>query len=96
MTGHRVDPAELTATADRLDAAADELRAAADALGTGAGGELGPAGITAAVDELIGTWAGRISSVHTELSRAGADVRRARDAYTEGEDQAARELPDAD
>ena len=96
MTGHALDPAELTATAERLEAAAEETRAAAAALGTGAGGDLGPAGITAAVDELIATWAGRIGGVHSELNQAGQDLRRARDAYTDGEDQAARELSDGD
>ncbi|WNV85866.1 hypothetical protein [Umezawaea sp. Da 62-37] len=57
--GYDVDPDELTTFAGRLDESADEVRVAAAALEEPLG-DLGPEGITSAVEQLIAEWAGTL------------------------------------
>ncbi|QFZ22121.1 WXG100 family type VII secretion target [Saccharothrix syringae] len=54
--GYQVDPDVLTAFAARLDETADEVRAVASTLDDPVG-DLGPEGVTEAVDRLMGEWA---------------------------------------
>jgi len=82
----------MTAAAGRLDAAAAELGAATSVLDVGAGGDLGPAGITAAVDSLTETWARRLQVVEADLTAGAVDVGAARDAYVDADRAAAAEL----
>ncbi len=79
----------MTAAAGRLDDAAGELRAATAVLDVGAGGDLGPAGITAAVDSLTQRWTGRVRVVDADLTVAATDVGAARDAYLDADRAAA-------
>jgi excreted virulence factor EspC (type VII ESX diderm) len=85
MTGYHADPHALKTAADQLDDAASELREAADGVAAPAD-DLGPGGVTEAVDVLAGKLAGRMRSVHTELRETTANLRSAREAYL-GADQ---------
>ncbi|MEC3976721.1 hypothetical protein [Amycolatopsis sp. H20-H5] len=90
--GYHADPDELLALAGRLEEVAGELRAAACSLGGATAGELGPAGIPAALAGLTGAWSGRLRSVDTEFGSAVAGVRAAAKAYADAEERAAGEL----
>lgn len=91
MTGYRADPHALKTAADQLDDVARELREAVDGVAAPTG-DLGPGGVTEAVDVLAGKLAGRMRSVHTELREAGASVRAAREAYLSADQSTVDEL----
>ncbi len=71
--GYLVDPDALAAFARRLDEAADEVRAAAAELEVPPG-ELGPEGVTEAVEQLVAEWARTLRGVELD---AMADALRA-------------------
>ncbi|PRY44553.1 hypothetical protein [Umezawaea tangerina] len=79
--GYRVDPDELTAFAGRLDESAEEVRAAAAALEEPLG-DLGPEGVTRAVELLVAEWAAVLRDVGLDavadgLRAVGETYRRA-------------------
>ncbi|MET0235467.1 MAG: hypothetical protein ABW224_12555 [Kibdelosporangium sp.] len=92
MNGYQADPAEMAAAADQLAASAEQVHAAATALGEGAGGDLGPAGITEAVERLTRESAARMTAVHASLLASEQGVRAVRDAYVETEHDLATRL----
>lgn len=85
--GYRVDPDALTAFAARLDETADEVRAVAAALEEPVG-DLGPEGITEAVDHLLGEWARALRAVEPGVLadglRAAAEEYRDADEWRHG------------
>ncbi|WP_367137643.1 WXG100 family type VII secretion target [Saccharothrix sp. HUAS TT1] len=79
--GYRVDPDVLTAFAGRLDEVADEARAAASTVAEPPG-DLGPEGVTEAVEHLVAEWARALrgvglDAVADEVRAAGETYRRA-------------------
>ncbi|MFT7838945.1 WXG100 family type VII secretion target [Saccharothrix sp. BKS2] len=81
--GYRVDPDTLTAFAARLDETADEVRAAASSLEDPVG-DLGPEGITEAVDHLVAEWARVLRGVGLDVVADG--LRAAGDSYREADE----------
>jgi hypothetical protein len=92
MTGYQADPVEMASAAARLADSAEEVQTAAVALGEGAGGDLGPGGVTAAVDQLMVALAARLRAVSVDLAVAGQDIRTSHDLYVAAEEAAAVEL----
>lgn len=92
MNGYHVDPAELSATAVRLSEAAQDVHTAATDLSEGAGGDLGPGGVSEAVDDLTRAWATKIRLVHDDLMAVARDLRTTRDVYADGEGYVADRL----
>ncbi|MFD1152760.1 hypothetical protein [Saccharothrix hoggarensis] len=70
--GYRVDPDELTAFAGRAAEAADEARAAASTVDVPVG-DLGPEGVTEAVELLVAEWARALRGV--ELDAVADELR---------------------
>lgn len=68
--GYEVDPDELTAFAGRLDESADEVRAAAASVREPVG-DLGPEGVTRAVELLMAEWARILRGVELEAVADG-------------------------
>ncbi|MFE2753087.1 hypothetical protein ACFXGA_13930 [Actinosynnema sp. NPDC059335] len=81
--GYLVDPDALTAFAARLDEAADELRAAASAVGQPLG-DLGPEGVTEAVERLVAEWADALRGV--ELDAVADGLRAAGETYRQADE----------
>ncbi|MFD0200981.1 MULTISPECIES: WXG100 family type VII secretion target [Saccharothrix] len=81
--GYQVDPEALTAFAGRLDEAADEVRAAASTLAEPPG-DLGPEGVTEAVEQLAAEWAGVLRGV--ELAAMADSVRTAGETYRQADE----------
>ncbi|GAA3462430.1 hypothetical protein ACFFSW_36930 [Saccharothrix longispora] len=81
--GFRADPDELAAFAARLDEAGDEVRAAAAGLAEPAG-DLGPEGLTEAVEHLVAEWA-RVLAGADPAAEADA-LRAAGDAYRQADE----------
>ncbi|ONI90185.1 hypothetical protein ALI22I_12715 [Saccharothrix sp. ALI-22-I] len=81
--GYRVDPDALTAFAGRLDEAADEARAAASTLEEPVG-DLGPEGVTEAVEQLVAGWARTLRGV--ELDAVADELRSAGDTYRQADE----------
>lgn len=80
MTGYHADPHALKTAADQLDDVAREVGEVAEGVAASTG-DLGPGGVTEAVDVLADKLAGRMRAVHTELTATGANVRAASEAY---------------
>jgi uncharacterized protein YukE len=80
--GYGVDPDALTAFASRLDETADEVRAVVAALGEPVG-DLGPEGITEAVDRLVAEWARALRGVGLDVVADG--LRAAGESYREAD-----------
>ncbi|HUQ59141.1 hypothetical protein [Lentzea sp.] len=83
--GYVVDVAAVRVTAERLDDTASEVDAVAAALGEGPGGDLGP-GVTAAADELMRSWAARMTSLRDDLAEAAGELRSAGAAYLDADE----------
>ncbi|XVS62552.1 WXG100 family type VII secretion target [Actinosynnema sp. CA-299493] len=81
--GYQVDPDELAAFAGRLDEVADEVRAVASALEQPSG-DLGPEGVTEAVDQLVAEWAGVVRGV--ELDAVADALRAAGETYRQADE----------
>lgn len=81
--GYLVDPDALTAFAARLDEAADELRAAASTVGQPLG-DLGPEGVTEAVERLVAEWADALRGV--ELDAVADGLRAAGETYRQADE----------
>jgi hypothetical protein len=80
MTGYTADPHALKVTAGKLDDVAREVGAAAAGIDARAG-DLGPGGVTEAVDVLAAGLAGRMRAVCSDLTAASANVAAAGAAY---------------
>ncbi|MGM1059963.1 hypothetical protein [Saccharothrix sp. Mg75] len=76
--GFSADPAALAAFAGRLDEAADEVRAAAALLAEPVG-DLGPEGVTEAVEHLVAEWSRVLSGL--DLAADADEVRAAGETY---------------
>ena len=85
MTGYTADPHALETAAGRLDDVAREIGAAAAGIDARAGADLGPGGVTEAVDVLAANLAGRMRAVHSDLSAAAGNVAAAGAAYRDAE-----------
>ena len=96
MNGYQADPVEMAVAAAQLAASAAEVHAATTALGEGAGGDLGPAGITEAVERLTRRSAARMHAVHADLLASEQGIRSVRDSYVETEDHLATRLRQVD
>ena len=81
--GYQVDPDALAEFAVRLDEVADEVRAAAATLGEPTG-DLGPEGVTEAVDRLAVEWAGVLRGV--ELDAVADALRAAGETYRQADE----------
>ncbi|MER5263027.1 hypothetical protein ABTZ99_13260 [Actinosynnema sp. NPDC002837] len=81
--GYQVEPDALAAFAGRLDEVADEVRAAAAALEQPSG-DLGPEGVTEAVDRLAAEWAGVLRGV--ELDVVADALRAAGETYRQADE----------
>lgn len=81
--GYRVEPDALTAFAGRLDEAADELGAAASTV-EGPLGDLGPEGVTEAVEQLAAEWARTLRGAALDASADG--VRAAAETYRQADE----------
>ena len=81
--GYLVDPEALTAFGGRLDEAADEARAAASSLEEPLG-DLGPEGVTEAVEHLVAEWARVLRGV--ELDALADGVRAAGETYRQADE----------
>ena len=81
--GYQVDPDALAAFAGRLDEVADEVRAAAATLEE-APGDLGPEGVTEAVERLAAEWVGVLRGV--ELEAVGDALRAAGETYRQADE----------
>lgn len=81
--GYQVDPDALTAFASRVDEAADEVRAAASTLEEPSG-DLGPEGVTEAVEQLVAEWAGVLRGV--ELDALADALRAAGETYRQADE----------
>jgi uncharacterized protein YukE len=81
--GYRVGPDALTAFAGRLDEAADEVRAAASTVEEPLG-DLGPEGVTEAVEQLVAEWARTLRGV--ELDAVADEVRAAAETYRQADE----------
>ncbi|MFI9818740.1 WXG100 family type VII secretion target [Saccharothrix variisporea] len=76
--GFRVDPDELTWYASRLSEAADDLDRVLSTV-DGPVGDLGPQGVTEAVEGLVVGWVARLRAV--DLAGVAESVRAAGEAY---------------
>jgi uncharacterized protein YukE len=81
--GYRVDPDALTAFAGRLEETADEVRAAASTVAQPVG-DLGPEGVTEAVERLVAEWARTLRGV--ELDAVADAVRAAGETYRQADE----------
>jgi uncharacterized protein YukE len=81
--GYQVDPDALTAFASRVDEVADEVRAAASTLEEPTG-DLGPEGVTEAVEQLVAEWAGVLRGV--ELDALADGLRAAGETYRQADE----------
>ncbi|QQQ74521.1 WXG100 family type VII secretion target [Saccharothrix sp. 6-C] len=81
--GYQVDPDELAAFAGRLDEVSDEVRATASALEQPSG-DLGPEGVTEAVDRLVAEWAAVLRGV--ELDAVADALRAAGETYRQADE----------
>ncbi|GAA1297483.1 hypothetical protein [Saccharothrix xinjiangensis] len=81
--GYGVDPDALTAFATRLDDTSDEVRAVVAALEDPVG-DLGPEGITEAVDRLVADWARALRDVGLDVVADG--LRAAGERYREADE----------
>lgn len=84
--GYAVDVTTMTATARRLDETADEVTVLAAGLAEGAGGDLGPDCVTAAVDELTRSWGDRLGAVRDALAGAAEELRAGSARYREADE----------
>ncbi|GAB3009580.1 WXG100 family type VII secretion target [Saccharothrix stipae] len=81
--GYLVDPDALTAFAGRLDEAADEVRAAGSTVAQPPG-DLGPEGVTEAVEQLVVEWARVLRGV--ELDAVANALRAAGETYRQADE----------
>ncbi|TQM84132.1 uncharacterized protein YukE [Saccharothrix saharensis] len=81
--GYQVDPDALGAFAGRLEEAADEVRAAAAGLAEPPG-DLGPEGVTEAVEHLVAEWAEVLRGV--ELDALADALRAAGEVYRQADE----------
>jgi uncharacterized protein YukE len=81
--GYRVEPDALTAFAGRLDEVADEVRAAASTV-DGPVGDLGPEGVTEAVEQLVAEWARTFRGLRLDAEADG--VRAAAETYRQADE----------
>lgn len=84
--GFAADATAMAVAADRLEEAVDDTDTAARALEVGAGGDLGPAGIGAAFDDIADSLAGRMRAAQAGISSA-AEIARAAGAAYRGVDE---------
>ncbi|MEU4745154.1 hypothetical protein AB0G02_32485 [Actinosynnema sp. NPDC023658] len=81
--GYQVDPDALDAFAGRLDEVADEVRTAASTVDEPPG-DLGPEGVTEAVEQLVAEWARALRGV--ELDAVADAVRAAGETYRQADE----------
>jgi uncharacterized protein YukE len=81
--GYQVDPDALDAFARRLDEVADDVRAAASTVDEPPG-DLGPEGVTEAVEQLVAEWARALRGV--ELDAVADAVRAAGETYRQADE----------
>lgn len=79
----------MAAVAGRLDAVTDETAAAAVLLDSGAGEDLGPGGVGAALDTVTSAWVRRLGEAGEDAAAGAGEVRAARDTYLDVDETAA-------
>jgi hypothetical protein len=88
-SGFAADAAAMAASADRLDEAADDTAFAARALEEGAGGDLGPADLGAAFEQVTGSLANTMRAAQADIAAAAEVARVASAAYLGVDEDAA-------